>query len=447
MNQIDYSTEENPIDDFALPRSVDPHPKALVHFSIARFFERLAFYSMRHWLIIYLLVQARESGDTAAHYNAYHWAVGAVVLAMLPGGLFVDLLYSRRKAVVWGGVLLAVGYFVLAIDHPLATLLAFVCCFAGMGLYGPGSLSALGGFYTGRQVYLEAGMYHYQGWINAAAFLGSIFIGFASMHLSWQQGCMLAGIAMMAGHVHLLAIARVFLEPKLPKIHADDQADQASMPGQKSAESVKGPWLLIFSILGFGFFGFAMQLGHHHLSEYDWSADWGKLLGIAMTLLGMLAAFAGSALFTRNPINARILLGYGLLSAVLAGLIFPGVIHFLIDTVEHPVDLMLTIFALLAVLLSEFLVLPALNAMILRQGKRFTNTLLGLAAVLAYLPYFAIFFPTAVNVGNAGGLAFVVAAVVTMTLCGWYLLKSGRKERPASSVVGEEAHGLRAREN
>jgi hypothetical protein len=301
-----------------------------------------------------------------------------------------------------------------------------VLCCAGMGLYGPGSLSAMGSFYRSREQYLPGGMYLYFAFSNAAAFVASIFMGYAAMRLNWQQGGMLAGILMMTGHVYLLVIARVFQEDKLPAFNAVTLNED----GDRKPEYRPWPNLLL-AMFCFAFFSFAMKMGHNGVSAWAGATagmrDWSYLGSLMVMLLGTVAALAGSIIFTRHLVPERILIGYGFMAAVFAGLIAPGYIGLSTPSIPASVHIGIALFVLLAVVLSEFLVLAPLYSMLLRNGGRYTNTLIGLAAVLGYLPYFAVLFPDSAYLNSARGLAFVVVSVPVLVLGGWWLLKSAKK--------------------
>lgn len=415
--------DEEVIDRFSLPRSASPHPKALGRFAIARFFERLAFFSMRHWLIIFLTVKA-QGNDVNTFYSYYHWVLAALAFAPVPGGLFVDLIYSRRKAVVYGGALLATGYFVLAIDHPVSTVLGFIFAMLGMGLYSGSSLTSLGSYYRGREEYTTAGMYHYFGLVNLAAFLSSIFIGMAASIFNWQQGCMLAGILMMLGHVYLLVVHKTFQEERLPETLQTDPE-----PATSSKRNTLVPVGLI--LLAFLFFGFALQNSHNGLGKLSIAIsglrDWSNLSAMITLLLLTLALFAGSAYFTQVPRKGYQLLGFGLLASAVGGFILPGVIGLGVPTVPTVGVVALTAFQIVMMVLMEFLVVAPVFALILKHKSRYSNTLIGLLSLAAYLPFSLVLLPAKMGDGATGTYLLPLISVGALALLGMWMLKEGKK--------------------
>lgn len=381
-----------------------PHPMALSRFGVARFFERFAFYTMRHWLIVLFMTKAGGSADANAYYTYFQYVLAAVVFAQIPGGLLIDLFYSRRKALVWGGALIAVGYFILAADTAATTILAAVCCIIGSGLYGGSSISLLGSFYTGRSEYLDAGMCRYIALVNAGAFAASLFTVYAATVFSWQQGCMVAGILMMVGHVYLLAVSKVFSEPKL-KARAE-----------KKRANVTLQFLILGAIMiGFLCFSFSLQSGYGMLSSVLASVGghtgWPKVGSFVATAAAILVLLIGSEVLTRRPGKILVRLGSGFLIAVVliaSAPIFSGV-----RMSELP-DLGvggISVFLVIALSVAEFLALPPLYSFILRLRPKYLHTMLGVIASIIHLPYLIAAF--GIITGNAGTIVLTITAVIT----------------------------------
>lgn len=416
----DPDSEDFLIDSPALPAQVSPHPKALGRFAAARFFERLAFYTMRNWLILFFMAKAQTGGDSAAWYAYYHWVIAAVICAQLPGGFIIDRWYDRRRAVVWGGAMLATGYFILAFDHDMTTAAGLLLAIAGMALYGPGSVTALAAFYRGRERYLGAGMFFYFGWVNLGAFLASLFLSYLAATLSWQQGCMLAGILMMAGHVYLLAVTRAFQERKLPP-SVNDEVEVRS-----AAHGTSWMWLG-FVLLGFAFYSFMLKAGYTGLGQLSAAIpgmrDWSNLSTLVITLLCILLLFTGSQVLTNQPMSMRRILGFGLLLSVVAGLILPGAAA--MGDLQAPSGAVfaLSAFLIVVVAITEVLVTPASYSAILQGTLKYTHTLIGLLAVLAYLPFATALAPGLPGGEGGLGLVFTLTSATVLAFSGMWLLQ------------------------
>jgi POT family proton-dependent oligopeptide transporter len=96
------------------------HPRGLATLFMTEFFERFTYYGMRALLVLFLTAAATGNnagfGMSAEMAGAiYGLYTGAVYLFSLPGGWVADRLIGQRKAVFWGGIIIAIGNFTLAI--------------------------------------------------------------------------------------------------------------------------------------------------------------------------------------------------------------------------------------------------------------------------------------------------------------------------------------------
>jgi dipeptide/tripeptide permease len=102
------------------------HPKGLFYLFFAELWERFSFYGMRALLTLYMVevvFEALSNKDfvTAAIYSSY----GSLVYAgTVIGGRISDKLLGMRKSIFLGGIFMAIGHFVLAIEHNIAFFLA-----------------------------------------------------------------------------------------------------------------------------------------------------------------------------------------------------------------------------------------------------------------------------------------------------------------------------------
>src|ERR1044072_4961685 len=89
------------------------HPKGLYMLFFAEMWERFSYYGMRALLIFYLTQHWLFSdGKSNLIYGAY---TSLVYITPVLGGYLADRYLGQRKAVLFGGVLIALGHFFLAI--------------------------------------------------------------------------------------------------------------------------------------------------------------------------------------------------------------------------------------------------------------------------------------------------------------------------------------------
>src|SRR5437867_3394132 len=99
------------------PRGWLGHPPGLLTLALTEVWERFSYYGMQALLILYMTDQKRGGlgySDKDAG-NIYGWYTAFVYLSALPGGLVADRLIGPYRAVFWGGAVIALGHFSLAV--------------------------------------------------------------------------------------------------------------------------------------------------------------------------------------------------------------------------------------------------------------------------------------------------------------------------------------------
>ena len=90
------------------------HPKGLYMLFFAEMWERFSYYGMRAILIFYLTQHWLFSDSkSSVIYGAY---TALVYITPVLGGYMADRYLGQRKAVVFGGVMLALGHSLMAVE-------------------------------------------------------------------------------------------------------------------------------------------------------------------------------------------------------------------------------------------------------------------------------------------------------------------------------------------
>jgi POT family proton-dependent oligopeptide transporter len=111
------------------------HPVGLFYLFFAELWERFSFYGMRALLTLYMVnvifeALAERDFATAAVYASY----GSLVYAStVIGGQISDKILGMRNSIFLGGILMAIGHFVLAIENNMAFFLALALIIVGNG--------------------------------------------------------------------------------------------------------------------------------------------------------------------------------------------------------------------------------------------------------------------------------------------------------------------------
>ena len=222
------------------PSSPEPtwlgHPRGLVVLFVAEMWERMSYYGMRSLLVLYMIQHLFVRPDHAAGvlgYDAlsnalqaafgplgtqalssqvYGLYTGFVYLSPLFGGLLADRLIGRRKAVVLGGVLMAVGHFLMASEHLF--FVALMVLILGNGCFKPNVSTQVGGLYAPGDPRRDRAFSIFYVGINLGAFIAPLICGTLGQTLGWHYGFAAAGVGMVLGLVfYLLNQHRLPAEP------------------------------------------------------------------------------------------------------------------------------------------------------------------------------------------------------------------------------------------
>lgn len=180
------------------------HPRGLATLFYTEMWERLSYYGMRAILVLFLVEQSAGGGlgmsdaTATAVYGLYTFGVYAVAL---PGGWIADRLIGQRKAVLYGGIVIAGGHFLLAVPA-LGTFYAGLALIViGTGLLKPAVSAMVGDLYPDDGARRDAGFSLFYSGINIGAFCGPLVCGYLGQQVDWHLGFGAAGIGMVAGVV------------------------------------------------------------------------------------------------------------------------------------------------------------------------------------------------------------------------------------------------------
>jgi len=182
------------------------HPRGLATLFMTEFFERFTYYGMRALLVLFLVAATDEANpgfgvdrETAgAIYGLY---TGAVFLFSLPGGWIADRLIGQRRAVYWGGIIIAIGNFLLAVPGgPAVFYLGLATIVIGVGLLKPNISAIVGALYEGQPgARRDAGFSIFYMGINLGALIAPFIAGTIGESWNWRAGFGVAGSAMLIG--------------------------------------------------------------------------------------------------------------------------------------------------------------------------------------------------------------------------------------------------------
>lgn len=190
------------------------HPRGLFVLFYAEMWERFSYYGMRALLVLYLTkFWLFADGSANLIYGAY---TSLVYITPVLGGYLADRYLGQRKAVLFGGVLLALGHLFMAYEgiqgatdpmvkqsDPAINVfwLALSLIIVGSGFLKANISVIVGQLYRLTDTRRDAAYTIFYMGVNVGAAMGTILVGYLGETLGWSWGFGLAGIGMVLGLV------------------------------------------------------------------------------------------------------------------------------------------------------------------------------------------------------------------------------------------------------
>lgn len=197
------------------------HPKGLMTLFFTEMWERFSYYGMRALLILFMTAPIATGGlgfddqTSGAIYGLYSMFV---YLLALPGGWIADRLVGLKKSVWYGGIIITIGHFTMALPGLFAVFssapdlakeqltgldlysffLGLILIVLGTGLLKPNISSIVGQLYPENSSKRDAGFSIFYMGINLGAFLAPIACSTLAIY-DWHLGFGLAGFGMLMG--------------------------------------------------------------------------------------------------------------------------------------------------------------------------------------------------------------------------------------------------------
>jgi proton-dependent oligopeptide transporter, POT family len=193
------------------------HPKGLYMLFFAEMWERFSYYGMRAILILYLTKHWMFSdGKSNVIYGAY---TALVYITPVLGGYMADRYLGNRKAVLFGGILIAIGHLLMTVEgtggqsdpaiNVFWAALAFII--VGTGFLKANISVMVGQLYKLTDIRRDAAYTIFYMGINLGAAVGSITVAYLGETIGWKYGFGLAGIGMLVGLVVFVLGKRALL--------------------------------------------------------------------------------------------------------------------------------------------------------------------------------------------------------------------------------------------
>jgi POT family proton-dependent oligopeptide transporter len=183
------------------------HPRGLATLFVTEMWERFSYYGMRAILILFMTATVGTGGlgfDIATAGVVYGLYTALAYMSALPGGWIADRLIGQRRAVLYGGILIAAGNYLLAIPGLAVFYSGMALVVAGTGLLKPNVSAIVGQLYVPLDRRRDAGFSIFYMGINLGAFIAPLICGWVGARINWRYGFALAGVGMTIGIIQYL---------------------------------------------------------------------------------------------------------------------------------------------------------------------------------------------------------------------------------------------------
>ncbi len=228
--------------------SIIGHPKGLMTLFFTEMWERFSYYGMRAILLLYMVTVAEKGGlgfTTAKAATIYGLYTSSVYLMSIPGGWIADNILGARFAVLFGGIVIALGHFSMAFANINFFYGGLILIVLGTGLLKPNISTMVGALYPEGDPRRDGGFSIFYMGINLGAFLSPLVCGFLAQDdrfqqflrannfnplNTWHWGFGAAGVGMTLGLIIYLSFQRNLIPvSKKPDIPTSELLKRAAM--------------------------------------------------------------------------------------------------------------------------------------------------------------------------------------------------------------------------
>jgi POT family proton-dependent oligopeptide transporter len=200
------------------------HPPGLMTLFFTEMWERMSYYGMRALLVLFMVDQVQGAKLNDAQATAVYGLYTALVYVMaLPGGWVGDRLLGMKRAVWWGGVVIALGHITLGMEQPEAFYIGLFIVAMGSGLLKSNMSSMVAQLYPEGGTRRDSGYTLFYMGINIGAFIGMIVCPWLAQRFGWRWGFSAAAVGMILGLVQFQMtkhrIAQIGAQPEHPAAH------------------------------------------------------------------------------------------------------------------------------------------------------------------------------------------------------------------------------------
>jgi len=296
----DITASPSALDTVRSHKTILGHPAGLFVLFFTEMWERFSYYGMRALLVLYMinyLIKNVQSG--AIHVFGFQslqrglesvygplnvqplasliYGLYTAFVYFTPffGGIIADRILGQRKTVVIGGILMAIGQFLLAADSMF--LFGLVFLIIGNGCFKPNISTQVGSLYPPGDPRRDRAFTIFYMGVNLGAFFSPLVCGTLGQVYGWSYGFAAAGVGMICGLLFYLWGSRFLAEDHLTRAREAHTEKTPLTP--KEWKGIVG--LIVLAVLNIVFWGVYEQQGNTIQVFADKNTDW-HIFGMEM---------------------------------------------------------------------------------------------------------------------------------------------------------------------
>ncbi|HNM52150.1 MAG TPA: oligopeptide:H+ symporter, partial [Candidatus Obscuribacter sp.] len=157
------------------------HPPGLSVLFFTELWERFSYYGMRAILVLYMTASLANGGlgfSVEKSSEIYGNYTASVYLVSIFGGLLADHFLGPRRAILIGGIIIALGHFTMAFPSTYAFFTGLVLIVMGTGFLKPNISTMVGKLYPPGDPRRDSGFSIFYMGINIGATLAPFACGY-----------------------------------------------------------------------------------------------------------------------------------------------------------------------------------------------------------------------------------------------------------------------------